>query len=207
MYHKRTKSLIDGLSWRQLRSLIPTIVSEDVPFWLVWREGEPEWTELQKRLSSILNEPVSQLVIPPIAPLTPAEPEDDEDEEAGTLSAIGTLTKTRPALSSATQSHTNPGIDRRMTKRFNKVVPVVIDVKGKTFFSQTKNISVLGIKLASDVPFEINGTFKLTLMIKPEPMELTCQLNRNEKGTSLSQLRILPNDEINRLAEYLLLQD
>ena len=94
-----------------------------------------------------------------------------------------------------------------MTKRFNKTVPVVIDVKGKTFISQTKNISVLGIKLASDIPFEIQGNFKVTLMIKPEPMELHVPTQPKREQNSLSQLRILPNDDINRLAEFLLLSD
>jgi hypothetical protein len=172
-----TGSYVDGLTISQIKSLISTIDISKHQDWLVWSEGETDWSELSDRYDEILSAADASYKIPPIAPAIENQP-------------------TRKAK-----------VDLRMTKRFKRDIKVTVNFNNEKIEALTSDISLLGMKLLlpQSLNLEPSQQVTITLHVHPTRLVLDCEAipQQVNADTSYLQFKILPGKYMVRLSEIL----
>lgn len=132
---------------------------EQRPLFFIWTPGWTHWKKVSEYLQesdcfkpSTQNQHANQKVNEPSAPTPnksePIKPAAQSEFHADHLSP-NTITDIKPPQSE------EGGIEKRGAVRYDFAIDVVISSSGKTFRSQTENISTSGVRLKDPIPAQM----------------------------------------------------
>ncbi len=181
LYDKKSSVLIEKLEISQLKGLLLSFSLINLDQWLIWYPPLSQWKELISEYPKIIGDP--NKITPPPLP---------EEASQQILAKINPLTKDISCSE----------IDKRLSKRFEKEITVLISHEGRIFINTTQNISLSGLKLKKSLTFKTNQTLTILLKITPHPIEVFGYIVSS--GDDIRNLKILPNKNIDQLRMFLL---
>jgi hypothetical protein len=182
LFNELADRQIDGLKIEDAEFVVALIPTSERYSWLVWNDGLGDWINLIEcqELSKI---PTMQSQI-------------ESKEIAAIKESIST--KIEPLIER---------IDQRLSRRFAKVLPVEVIGQSGSFFTQTEDISVGGIKVRDPIPDYIGKNFVIILSNRSgEQIKLFCVAIRtpNAKPDGAHRMRILGGEKVGLLRSWLL---
>lgn len=193
LYDSASKIFFNNLNLNQLLKIVDAVPHQELPYWHVCRDSDVEWYPLEQRLPAIRN----------------AAREEMNRRPTGIM-GLGSFINHQ--MVDTKSSHTNTRIkldkkiEKRQIKRLKKHVDVFIDVGEEILFAETKDISVMSIKLSKKFPIKYRDKYyPITIKARPS-ITLRCKPLVADKETTRGTWNIVlldPNFNLNALGDFL----
>jgi hypothetical protein len=196
MYNKKFKTLVECVSFSQLRAFVVTVSKDEYEHWMVWREDQAQWNELEEMISQIL--PVnSRDHTPPSLPPHVVGDGLPENMIQGLVAEALTPQLTPPP---ANDNYHTPRLALRLHRSFD----LMIDYKGRLITTKTVDISLSGMKIQQNLGTEIYAPFNVVLKSTYGNVDLICELLTSDNPSDRARLKILSTRSLEKLREILM---
>ncbi len=198
LFNSKSEVQIDGLNSTQTKTIVSSIMPQDLPNWMAWREGLKEWLPVSDFTE--LFEQTALKKIPPMPPKSknqktkpPATQQTIEiDEETTKMNPVKSYA---PSEGELDQTHLliqqYSKADARNTARFEKSYPVVVRFDRVKCECVTVNVSRGGMKLDRLLPAEACGANIIVEITRRDVMlTLFCQAIPEATQIGVSRLMI-----------------
>ncbi len=198
-----TKIQSQPLSLDKLQSTIQKMTEKDMTRYYIWTEGWQNWQSLQEFLNSDnrkiifpkeLKEETKEKSITKSMTNISTEPETQTTFKVVDQEFDGSLLENLPLKNTTTVDLNFKKLvqhyNRRAERHEFKIEVLLINLKGKSFRSYSKNISLTGTLLEDHVPFDFYGnTFDLVVVHKKssDPLISRVQLKAETVGDGITQ--------------------
>lgn len=179
LYNKVEKLRVDDLKTEQVRLILLSIPTAMMPNWYACQEGDLHWQlisdipEFYEDVRVIKGESIPAMEEPSPPARKPAPPRRPLFEDVAPE-----LLTTDPALM-VDKSETN---ERRSARRYNRSLMFTVINGGKSFQSETVDISMSGMALAAELPNWVPKTFRAEVGISErEKVRVLCRKVRDKK--------------------------
>lgn len=191
LYNDTTGRQIDGLSFDQARDLCRSIPEAQREQWLAWHEGLADWAAIVS-FAKLFASGRKTAATPP----TPApKPAAKVSESSAQTSVRGFELQVDDHLT--IEIGPEKTLDHRFNKRFEKCYTVSVNHQGRTFQSQTLNISLGGMQLKNAVPEGLGMQFTATLTRRDgHSMQMQCARLPGPART-VTRLKFIDPDDTN----------
>ncbi len=191
LYDSGSNLFFNNLNLAQLLKIIDGVPKNEIQYWHVCRDSDVEWFPLEQRLMEVRR----------IASLGG----EDRPSEIMTLRAYvdHQMMETKSAID---VKSINEKIEKRKIKRLAKKVQVFIDVGDQILSAETKDISMVSIKLSKKFSnIYRDKYYPITLKGRPS-ITLRCKPLVGEKETTRGTWSIVildPNFNLGALGDFL----
>lgn len=138
LFHTETRQEIVGLTTQDVVNHLSRVAAEDLAFWFAWRDGWPAWGPVVSCPDLMGDKPIDKMTVPPPPPSLGTAKKKEKQEKKPPAPPKGEWTQRK-----------FPRIDARLE--------VVVVYEKKMFRAWTKNVSLGGLLLEKEVPWEIQG--------------------------------------------------
>jgi hypothetical protein len=193
LYDSNAQLFFNNLNLIQLLKIVDSVPHSEIQYWHVCRDSDVEWYPLEQRLTAIKNLAKEELNKKP-----PGIMSLNSFVSHQMVDTKSSFTNTKLKLDTK--------IEKRQIKRLKKHVDVFIDVGEEILFAETKDISVVSIKLSKKFPIKYKGKYyPITIKGKPS-ITLRCKPHVSDKEMTRGTWNIVlldPNFNLSALGDFL----
>ena len=190
LYDSSAQLFFNNLSLSQLLKIVNAIPPGGIQNWHVCRDSDVEWYPLEQRLPAIKSLARDEL----------------NKKPTGVMSLGSFVNHQMADTNSYANIKLDKAIEKRQIKRLKKTVDVFIDVGEEILFAQTKDISVVAIKLSKKFPIKYKEKYyPITIKARPS-ITLRCKPLVGAKEATRRTWNIVlldPNFNLSALGDFL----